>query len=119
MLALTQNEPCPVCGSLEHPNKAQYSGDVVTKVQVEQARQQQQDWVQRQQEAFHAWQQQGFKTEQIAQNLTTLSSELTLQQVALLNELIEQQQILHSDIAALQQLNPDLLKRQIEEGSSG
>ncbi|AEA79958.1 AAA family ATPase [Vibrio cholerae] len=115
-LALTQNEPCPVCGSLEHPNKAQYSGDVVTKVQVEKARQQQQDWVQRQQEAFHAWQQQGFKTEQIAQNLTTLSSELTLQQVALLNELIEQQQILHSDIAALQQLNPDLLKRQIEEG---
>ncbi len=48
-LALTQNEPCPVCGGLEHPNKAQYSGDVVRKVQVEQARQQQQDWEQRRQ----------------------------------------------------------------------
>ncbi|MCU8503621.1 SMC family ATPase [Vibrio vulnificus] len=37
---LHQGEACPVCGSLEHPKKAQFIGEPVHKHQVEQAREQ-------------------------------------------------------------------------------
>ncbi|RTZ18317.1 SMC family ATPase [Vibrio aquaticus] len=35
---LETEQPCPVCGSCEHPNPAQFIGDEVTKEQVRQAR---------------------------------------------------------------------------------
>lgn len=35
---LKEGQPCPVCGSLEHPKKAQLSSHAVTKQQVEQAK---------------------------------------------------------------------------------
>lgn len=35
---LSQGDPCPVCGSREHPAKASFAGEPVSKVQVEQAR---------------------------------------------------------------------------------
>ncbi len=34
-----KNEPCPVCGSIDHPALAEFSGDVVTKEQVDATRQ--------------------------------------------------------------------------------
>lgn len=37
---LEQGEACPVCGSVEHPHKAQFAGEPVHKQQVEQAREQ-------------------------------------------------------------------------------
>ncbi|HGF7478740.1 TPA: AAA family ATPase [Vibrio mimicus] len=112
---LKQNEPCPVCGSLEHPNKAQFSGDVVTKLQVEQTRNLQQQSVERQQTAFNHYQQQGFKVQQVEQNLANLTAELNEQKIAPLTNLLQQQQTLRSEIHALQQLNPELLQRQIED----
>ncbi|ENM5905979.1 SMC family ATPase [Vibrio mimicus] len=112
---LRQNEPCPVCGSLEHPNKAQFSGDAVTKSQVEQARNLQQQSVERQQTAFNHYQQQGFKLQQVEQNLANLTAELNEQKIAPLTNLLQQQQTLRSEIHALQQLNPELLQRQIED----
>ncbi|ENM5903204.1 SMC family ATPase [Vibrio mimicus] len=112
---LRQNEPCPVCGSLEHPNKAQFSGDAVTKLQVEQARNLQQQSVERQQTAFNHYQQQGFKVQQVEQNLANLTAELNEQKIAPLTNLLQQQQTLRSEIHALQQLNPELLQRQIED----
>ncbi|ENO8416057.1 SMC family ATPase [Vibrio mimicus] len=112
---LRQNEPCPVCGSLEHPNKAQFSGDAVTKPQVEQARNLQQQSVERQQTAFNHHQQQGFKVQQVEQNLANLTAELNEQKIAPLTNLLQQQQTLRSEIHALQQLNPELLQRQIED----
>jgi len=36
---LQVGQPCPVCGSLEHPKKAELSREAVTKQQVEQAKQ--------------------------------------------------------------------------------
>ncbi|ENM5766634.1 SMC family ATPase [Vibrio mimicus] len=112
---LRQNEPCPVCGSLEHPNKAQFSGDAVTKLQVEQARNLQQQSVERQQTAFNHYQQQGFKVQQVEQSLANLTAELNEQKIAPLTNLLQQQQTLRSEIHALQQLNPELLQRQIED----
>ncbi|MEF2485115.1 SMC family ATPase [Vibrio mimicus] len=112
---LKQNEPCPVCGSLEHPNKAQFSGDVVTKLQVEQTRNLQQQSVERQQTAFNHYQQQGFKVQQVEQNLANLTAELNEQKIAPLTNLLQQQQTLRSEIHALQQLNPELVQRQIED----
>ncbi|ENM5774723.1 SMC family ATPase [Vibrio mimicus] len=112
---LSQNEPCPVCGSLEHPNKAQFSGDAVTKSQVEQARNLQQQSVERQQTAFNHYQQQSFKVQQVEQNLANLTAELNEQKIAPLTNLLQQQQTLRSEIHALQQLNPELLQRQIED----
>ncbi|TXZ09560.1 SMC family ATPase [Vibrio mimicus] len=112
---LRQNEPCPVCGSLEHPNKAQFLGDAVTKLQVEQARNLQQQSVERQQTAFNHYQQQGFKVQQVEQNLANLTAELNEQKIAPLTNLLQQQQTLRSEIHALQQLNPELLQRQIED----
>jgi exonuclease SbcC len=35
---LTDDHACPVCGSVDHPNPAQFSGDVVTKPAVDSAR---------------------------------------------------------------------------------
>ena len=35
--ALTDGEPCPVCGALEHPHKAALTGEAVTKEQMEAA----------------------------------------------------------------------------------
>ena len=35
---LEPDQACPVCGSTEHPQLAQFSGDAVTKTQVDQAR---------------------------------------------------------------------------------
>lgn len=36
---LQVGQPCPVCGSLEHPKKAEFSREAVTKQQVERAKQ--------------------------------------------------------------------------------
>ena len=36
---LKEGEPCPVCGSCEHPHKAAFSEEAVTRQQVEKARQ--------------------------------------------------------------------------------
>ncbi|EEY99203.1 exonuclease SbcC [Vibrio sp. RC586] len=112
---LMPNQPCPVCGSFEHPHKAQFYGDVVTKVQVKQARQYQQQWLEQEQAALSAWQQQCFQLQQLEQGLNTLVVELKTQNIASLAELIEQQRALRNEINALQQLNPALLQRQIEE----
>ncbi|QXC55754.1 SMC family ATPase [Vibrio mimicus] len=112
---LMPNQPCPVCGSFEHPHKAQLHGDVVTKVQVKQARQYQQQWLEQEQAALSAWQQQCFQLQQLEQGSNTLVAELKTQNIASLAELIEQQRALRNEINALQQLNPDLLQRQIEE----
>ncbi len=39
---LTTNEPCPVCGSLEHPNPAKTGTDIVSETEWKQAREQNQ-----------------------------------------------------------------------------
>ncbi len=40
---LHEGEPCPVCGSREHPQKAAFSGQAVTKQQVEGAKQEREE----------------------------------------------------------------------------
>ncbi|MCA2493103.1 SMC family ATPase, partial [Vibrio sp. 2175-1] len=42
-LRLQTGEKCPVCGSTEHPQPAQFVGDEVTKEQVQQARHQERE----------------------------------------------------------------------------
>ena len=44
---LKENAPCPVCGSLEHPNKAQADGPLITQGQVDKLWEQQDQLTQR------------------------------------------------------------------------
>ncbi|WP_154173342.1 AAA family ATPase [Vibrio metoecus] len=113
--ALQPDHPCPVCGSIEHPHKAQFYGDVVTKVQVEQARQQQQQATERLQVALNVCQQQRFKAQQLEQTIATLADELKEQNAADFVTLQQQRQVLRSEVEVLQQLKPEQLQREIEE----
>ncbi|QIL86924.1 SMC family ATPase (plasmid) [Vibrio sp. HDW18] len=113
--ALQTDQPCPVCGSIDHPQPAQFLGDAVTKTQVEQARAAQQHSVEQLQAASNAEQQQRFKWQQLEQELTSLSADLDVQGVAPLAVLVEQQQRLRGEIDVLQQLKPEQLQRQLAE----
>lgn len=42
-MELEEGQPCPVCGSVEHPQKAEFSGEEVTRHQVEQAKQEREE----------------------------------------------------------------------------
>lgn len=55
---LTEGEPCPVCGSLHHPRKAQLSGGAVTQRDVEEAKAQREQAQKRMEQAREYFQKQ-------------------------------------------------------------
>lgn len=96
--------PCPVCGSHTHPHPAQPQGDVVTKDQVDQARQKQQHDYDREVAA-------NTQLQKITQELAHLSQdeqELAnqLEKVPVLEELNAAKLELEKQLTQLRTLNP-------------
>ena len=100
---LEDESPCPVCGSHSHPSPAQPQGDVVTKEQVDNARQAQQQCYEREVAATAALQ-------KIDQQLVHLNDELQqvikqLEGVASIDELLKSKQVLEAELETLRALN--------------
>ncbi|MGX9416769.1 AAA family ATPase [Vibrio sp. WJH972] len=113
---LGENSPCPVCGSLEHPIPAQFSGDTVTKEQVDKARQ-------------HATQSE-LKLKEIENTISSLRLELERisQQIKGLNvdvmalwsgsetELENHYTVTNNELNELTNLDLDIINQRLEKG---
>lgn len=91
---LKENEPCPVCGSREHPRPALYTEDTVTEEQFQKAKERQQNALQQMEEYKKSFTQQEERCKMLEQQV--------------------QQQLVHCGLnetagsAAVQQLTADL-----------
>lgn len=111
---LENDQPCPVCGSQEHPSPARYTGDAVSKEQVEQARLEQQQCY----EHLTAMQQQHQKLTLESEHLQQEWREVQQRLVSMGREsqpgTLELFQSLDSEIKQLESQNPELLTREAE-----
>ncbi|USD35292.1 MULTISPECIES: AAA family ATPase [Vibrio] len=73
---LQQDQPCPVCGSKEHPNPTSFEGEEVTKEQVEQWRHQERQSLQALNEQTQLVEQQKLLIERQKSQLNELQAEL-------------------------------------------
>ena len=96
--------PCPVCGSHTHPHPAQPQGDVVTKDQVDQARQKQQHDYDREVEANTQLQKITQELAHLSQDEQELASQL--EKVPVLEELNAAKLELEKQLTQLRALNP-------------
>ncbi|MGO1296386.1 MAG: AAA family ATPase, partial [Vibrio sp.] len=108
---LQAGEPCPVCGSQEHPYPAQNQGDTVTKDQVQSAREQQNRCHQQELSAATVYQQARSEHQYITEQLTELQREL--EQQAGLEELQQQRRHLQAKIQELDSVNLAQMSEQV------
>jgi len=113
--SLNIGEACPVCGSCEHPNPANFTGDVVTKSDVKSARDSQQKLASAELEAMRAQQTAISQLEQLEHELNQLLSRIKEQAISDLSELESSRQELEKEIERLAAMQPQTLKSQLEE----
>ncbi|MGC9423428.1 AAA family ATPase [Vibrio sp.] len=112
---LNDGEACPVCGSQTHPNIAQFSGDVVTKEQVKQARDGQKKAEASEVEWLKQYQQVKSELSYFEKEWQQLAELIADKQIADLTVLQEQDKQLTQEIEQLSQLNPQQLEVKITQ----
>ncbi|WP_412498620.1 AAA family ATPase [Vibrio furnissii] len=110
---LQEGDACPVCGSHSHPNLAQFSGDVVTKEQVQQARERQQVAANAETQALKQHEAMAAEHHHLKKDVTQLETTLQEKSIAELAELQHQQQLLTDEIARLSAINPAQIEQQL------
>ncbi|WP_367990010.1 AAA family ATPase [Vibrio sp. NTOU-M3] len=110
---LELGEPCPVCGSCEHPNPARFTSEEVTKKDVEQARLEQQKH-QEQLDTVSARVQKGMlvvaKTQQ---SLDSILLQLGERAIEKKEQVAAQLSILDNELAQLRRLDPEQTSQQL------
>ncbi|MFQ9434910.1 MAG: hypothetical protein ACLR1R_00245 [Ruminococcus callidus] len=73
---LKENEPCPVCGSREHPHPALYTEDTVTEEQFQKAKERQQNALQQMEEHKKSFTQQEERCKMLEQQCAAAAGAL-------------------------------------------
>lgn len=110
---LQPGDACPVCGSDAHPQLAQFLGDVVTKEQVQSAREQQQLAGHAEIERYKAQQVLESDCQHLQQDLQQLTAEIEQKSLPQLDELQRQQHTLNDEITRLSAINPAQIEQQL------
>lgn len=110
---LQPGDACPVCGNDTHPQLAKFSGDVVTKDQVQAAREQQQASNQAEIERLKTLQVLQSDYDHLNQEVQQLNTEIEHKALPELDQLQRQQTALNEDIHRLAALNPDHIEQQL------
>ncbi|EPB6719183.1 AAA family ATPase [Vibrio fluvialis] len=112
---LQEGDACPVCGSHSHPQLAQFSGDVVTKEQVQQARDHQQTAANTETQALKRHEALTAEHQHLKQDVELLETAIKEKRIPELAELHAKQTQLTTEIARLQALNPAQLEQQLQQ----
>lgn len=110
---LQPGDACPVCGSDTHPQLAQFLGDVVTKEQVQSAREQQQLASHAEIERYKAQQVLESDCQHLQQDLQQLTAEIEQKSLPQLDQLQRQQHTLNDEITRLSAINPAQIEQQL------
>ncbi|CAM2887425.1 AAA family ATPase [Vibrio diazotrophicus] len=112
--SLSEGDACPVCGSLEHPQLASFTGDVVTRAEVKVARDAQQLCASIELEALKNHQSAVSNLGQIERELNQLLAKISEQSIAELAALGQSKETLEKEIQTLASMQPQALKAQLE-----
>lgn len=112
--SLSEGDACPVCGSLEHPQLASFTGDVVTRAEVKVARDAQQLCASNELEALKNHQSVVSNLGQIERELNQLLAKIAEQSIAELALLGQSKETLEKEIQTLASMQPQVLKAQLE-----
>ncbi|MGY2572485.1 AAA family ATPase [Vibrio sp. C8] len=112
--SLSEGDACPVCGSLEHPQLASFTGDVVTRAEVKVARDAQQLCASNELEALKNHQSAVSNLGQIERELNQLLAKIAEQSIAELAVLGQSKETLEKEIQTLASMQPQALKAQLE-----
>ncbi|PNH97590.1 AAA family ATPase [Vibrio diazotrophicus] len=112
--SLSEGDACPVCGSLEHPQLASFTGDVVTRAEVKVARDAQQLCASNELEALKNHQSAASNLGQIERELNQLLTKISEQSIAELAVLGQSKETLEKEIQTLASMQPQVLKAQLE-----
>ncbi|MGG5575507.1 AAA family ATPase [Vibrio diazotrophicus] len=112
--SLSEGDACPVCGSLEHPQLASFTGDVVTRAEVKVARDAQQLCASNELEALKNHQSAASNLGQIERELNQLLAKISEQSIAELAVLGQSKETLEKEIQTLASMQPQALKAQLE-----
>lgn len=109
---LEQGDACPVCGSCEHPHLAMFTEDTVTKAQVQQAREVQQQQLINEQAILKRQQHSETQVALLEQQQQGFAAQLSVNEQSL-DQLLQHQNQLQQQIIQLEQLNPEQLAQKI------
>ncbi|AXR07404.1 AAA family ATPase [Salinimonas sediminis] len=102
---LESAQPCPVCGSQEHPAPASFTGDPVSRVQVQKARQQAQQLADKASAAHSTLAQHRHELAQLKQQYTELADEIGEQGTCSLADLQQQLTDLQARLASIKAID--------------
>ncbi|EKO3714634.1 SMC family ATPase [Vibrio metschnikovii] len=112
---LAPGNPCPVCGSEHHPHIAKFSGQVVSKDQVQQARQAQQHHQANETEQLKQYQKAENNLSHYQQQLKQFEEQIEHKALPELTALQHQHQALTAEIERLTLLNPQTFEQQLSQ----
>ncbi|WP_165312903.1 AAA family ATPase [Vibrio ziniensis] len=112
--SLSEGDACPVCGSLEHPHLASFTGDVVTRADVKNARDEQQRRATNELEALKNQQLSLSNLAQLERELSQLLAKIAEQAIPELAQLEQTKVALEKEIQTLSLMQPQVLKSQLE-----
>jgi len=113
--SLNEGDACPVCGSKEHPHLAGSTGVVVTKSEVQNARDVQQRYAAKELEALKVNQSAAAQLSQVNRELAQMLNRIEEQSIGELTELEAQKATLEKEIHTLSAMQPQTLKAQLEQ----
>ncbi len=113
--SLNPGEACPVCGSVEHPQLASFTGDVVTKTDVKAARDVQQNYATKELQAMKTQQSTDSQLQQVEHELKQHFDRIAEQAIDELANLERVKSNLDQEIRALAAMQPLILKQQLED----
>lgn len=112
--SLNEGDACPVCGSVDHPHLANFIGEVVTRVDVKAARDEQQRCASNELEALKNHQLSLSNLAQLERELNQLLVKIAEQTIPELAALEQAKVALEKQIQSLSAMQPQVLKSQLE-----